>query len=140
MNEVFAFHVDCLEHVVWQNRSQIFQIAIAPELEHIKSQVDEGVIALCVNLFPQKVHEFILSESDFVHISCDVTNLALCPYLIEIHRENACQLLHLFIIRRNVGVQNLRDFTLEKVSVADENATEFQVDNQRRKQFIERRF
>ena len=77
------------------------------------------------------MHEFILSQPDFVHVGRDVTNLALRSYLIEIHWENTRELLHLFIIWGDVRVQNLGDFALEKISVAQENSTKFQVHYQR---------
>ena len=138
VNEILALLVDCLEHVFRQNRLQIVDIAVAPELEHVESQSDEGVVALGVHLLAQKMHEFVLPQPDFIHIGGDVANLALSPYLIEIHWENTRELLHLFIIRRDVGVQYLGDFALEKVGVAQEDAAQFQVDNQRRKQFFQR--
>ena len=84
-----------------------------------------------MDLLPQKMHEFILTKRYLVHVGGDVTDLALSPYLVEIHRENTRQLLHLLIIWRDVGVQNLRYFALEKVGVANENAAEFQIDDQR---------
>ena len=138
MNEILAFLVDGLEHVFRQYRFQFIQISVAPESEHVESEGDEGVVALSMHLFAQKMHEFVLPQPDFIHIGGDVTYLALRPYLVEIHGENARELFHLLIIRCDVGVQNLGDFTLEKVGVAQEDAAQFEVDNQRGEQFFQR--
>ena len=89
MNKILALHVDSLIHIFRQNRLQFINIAVAPKLEDIESERDEGVVALSMHLFSQKMHELVLPQPYLIHVGGDVTNLALRPYLIEIHREDA---------------------------------------------------
>ena len=137
-HEPGAFLVNALEDVVGQNGLQAIHFAIAPELEHIEGQADEGVVALGMHLLAEEMHQLILTARNFVHVGGHVADLALGADFVEIDGEDARQLLHLLIIRRDVGVEHLCDFALEEVGVAQENATQFQVDNQGGKQLVHR--
>ena len=134
-----AFLVDALENVVRHDGFQGLKVAVAPKLEHIQRQANQRVITFRVDLFAEEMHQFVLSARDFVHVGGHVADFAFRADFVEIDGENARQLLHLFIIRCDVGVQNLRDFALEEVGVAEENAAQLEVHDQGGKQFLHRR-
>ena len=113
-----ASHINTVKDVVGQDGLQRLKVTVAPKLEHIKGQGNKCVVALGMHLLAEEMHQLVLTSRDFIHIGGHVTDFAFGTDFIEVNGEDTRQLLYLLIIRCDVGVQNLGDFALEKVSVA----------------------
>ena len=130
IGEPLALHIDALIHVVGKNRFQVLFDTIAPEFENVKSQPYKCIIAFRMHLFTKEVNQFVLAARDLVHVGGDVTDLAFGSDLVEVDGEDTGELFHLFVIGTDVRVEDLGDLALEEVGVAQEDATQFEVDNQ----------
>ena len=136
IGEPLAVDVDAIIDIVRQDIAEVLLDAIAPELEHAEGQSNERVITLRMHLFAEEMHQLVLTARDLVHVGGDVSDLPFRADLVEIDREDAGELFHLLIIGTDVGVEDLGDLPLEQVRVAQEDAAQFEVDDQRGEQFL----
>ena len=61
MHKPGAFLIDAFKDIIGQNGLQQVEVAIAPELEHIEGQADEGIVTLGVHLLAKEMHQFVLT-------------------------------------------------------------------------------
>jgi len=106
-------------------------VAGKPEAENVLGEFDEQAVALHVGLLAQKSHQPVVAERQLVHPGGDVAQLPFGADFAEIHGEQAQKLFDQVVGRRDVGVQQTRDVPLDQVRVADENAADLQIDDER---------
>ena len=136
ISEPLAVNIDTVINVVRKDLPKIFLDPVAPEFEHIECQSNKGIVAFGMDLLAEEMHQLVLTARDLVHVGGDVADLALGANLIEIDGEDAGELFHLLIIRRDIGVEDLGDLPLEQVGVAEEDAAQLQVHNQGGEQLL----
>ncbi len=87
-------------------------------------------VALDMALLAKEMGERIPSPADLVELGGYRPQLALCSDVVEVHRQNPQELLHLLEHRPDIAAEQPGHIALEQVGVGHEHATQLQMDDE----------
>ena len=116
---------------VWRNkRLKRLLFPGHPEIKDGFHKTDGPVAAFNMDLFPQKMDEYVFPMGDLIYSRGYVPEFPFGTDIIEIDRKEICQLLDKVINRFDFAVQELGNIPGKQISVLDENTAKGKMDDQ----------